>query len=1238
MNAIVKQYILYINLTDSFHQFLLPNEDDRSLKLEISEMVGIPDCFLKLECFDSAWNALSGDGVVLFENDTPAMSVALREARAVYGVLKATGRKFSLLLDAFSKEHVCFDKFLIGGMRQVTVGKENAALCLKSDYISREHALLTCEGGQWFICDRGRNGIYINSRGIPQGKNVPLRLFDDIYTGGFRMFFLGDLLAINHASWVSTSLMRYGAMSQSLSQALPEREHTAFLRSPRRFVQPPSERIEVEGPPQKQTLRKQPLLFVLGPALTTPLPMLTTMLIRMNLSSSSSSASMYWVMGVSVLMSAMIGLGWTLARRRYDQRENRRTEEERVSAYQEYLKKNERLLQEKSDDCRKLLLQQNPSSDELESLLLQNRLNEFLWNRNTRYEDFSSVRIGIGQIPLPGDIVVPKERFSINGDPLAEEPAKLREQYRLLQGIPSLVSLKSCRLLGILGEQEQINGIVNNMVVQLTSQHSYSDVRLAFFYDRTESAEYDWVRWLPHVFSADRQRRYIGCGEESCNNTLSALMELLRVRAENASERENRFSPLFVVFCTQPSLFYNSAIYSYITSAVDLGIVFVLAYGRMDLLPNECRYLIQADNANQSFYALDQPVSEENSVRLETVKTQNANRVARELSRFWIHENASGEMPVRVDFLEMYGLSDVRNWALLKHWRENRAYENIRARIGSTYGGQPVYLDIHEKMHGPHGLVAGTTGSGKSETIQTFILSLLLNYSPDEVAFILIDYKGGGMSNLFAGTPHIAGTITNLGTSEGSGSLQTQRALVSLRSELKYRQSLFAQHGVNHIDAYNRLRRAGKAKEPLPHLIIISDEFAELKHEQPDFIKELVSTARVGRSLGVHLILATQKPSGVVDQEIWSNARFKLCLKVQDKTDSMEMLKRPEASELTRTGQGYLQIGNNESFLMFQSGYSGAVYRPDVDLEEQRSSAVEFIRLDGTSIRSAAHTEQEGCSQLEACVQYIRQVTEASHVASARQLWLPLLSSNIPLESLLSAFPADGRYNATIGRLDCPQQQLQPLFTIAFPECGHILIGGNTGSGKSSLMRTILCSLCSTLRPEEMIWYAADFSGHAFASLREDDHCGGIVYPGDKERMERLFQLLFNELRARKKELAEADVSSAAEYRARNLGNMPLILLLLDNYAGFTEEGDSYAETFQKLLRDGVTCGIHVVTSVTNLSDMSGRLRQLFTFMLPLTFNERSDYSEFLGGSTPITSTGCPGSGVIRFGEDIVQY
>src|SRR5690625_5015012 len=282
----------------------------------------------------------------------------------------------------------------------------------------------------------------------------------------------------------------------------------------------------------------------------------------------------------------------------------------------------------------------------------------------------------------------------------------------------------------------------------------------------------------------------------------------------------------------------------------------------------------------------------------------------------------SDSIPEKVTFLEMYEQDDASKLNILENWKNNNPAKSLEAPVGLKSKDDLVYLNLHERAHGPHGLLAGTTGSGKSEFLQTYILSMAVNYHPHEVAFLLIDYKGGGMAQPFRNLPHLLGTITNI---EGSRNF-SNRALASIKSELEQRQRLFEKYEVNHIYDYMHKYRYGIATEPMPHLFLISEEFAEVKDEEPEFIDELVIAARIGRSLGVHLILATQKPGRVIDKQIWSNSRFKVALKVQDEQDSKEILKNGDAANITVTGRGYLQVGNNEIYELFQSAWSGAPY------------------------------------------------------------------------------------------------------------------------------------------------------------------------------------------------------------------------------------------------------------------------------------------------------------------------
>ncbi len=324
-----------------------------------------------------------------------------------------------------------------------------------------------------------------------------------------------------------------------------------------------------------------------------------------------------------------------------------------------------------------------------------------------------------------------------------------------------------------------------------------------------------------------------------------------------------------------------------------------------------------------------------------------------------IDSDSSGQIPSKLGFLEMYDVGKIEQLNSMSRWMKNTPILNIQVPVGIGKSGEKINLDLHEKYHGPHGLIAGMTGSGKSEFIITYILSLAVNYHPYEVQFILIDYKGGGLAGAFENKvtgiklPHLVGTITNLDTNE------IKRSLASLESELKRRQRIFLMRlvkktGESTIDIYKyqKMYRDNVVDVPVSHLFIIADEFAEMKQQQPEFMEHLIQTARIGRSLGVHLILATQKPSGVVDSQIWSNTRFRVCLRVQDKSDSTEVIKCPDAALLKQTGRFYLQVGFNEVFVLGQSAWTGGKYIPSPKIKKNIDTSLQVIDNIGYSVKT----------------------------------------------------------------------------------------------------------------------------------------------------------------------------------------------------------------------------------------------------------------------------------------------
>ena len=501
----------------------------------------------------------------------------------------------------------------------------------------------------------------------------------------------------------------------------------------------------------------------------------------------------------------------------------------------------------------------------------------------------------------------------------------------------------------------------------------------------------------------------------------------------------------------------------------------------------------------------------------------------------------TNSIPNSVSFLDMMKVKEVGKLPIKQNWLTKESSKSLAVPIGLKGKEDLSFLNLHEKAHGPHGLLAGTTGSGKSEFLQTYILSLAVHFHPYEVAFLLIDYKGGGMAQPFKKMPHLLGTITNI---EGSKNFSS-RALASIKSELKRRQRLFDQYQVNHIDDYTDLYKRGKAEEPLPHLFLISDEFAELKSEEPEFIRELVSAARIGRSLGVHLILATQKPGGVIDEQIWSNARFRVALKVQDTDDSREIIKNGDAAAITVTGRGYLQVGNNEVYELFQSAWSGAPYLDDSSETEDEIAIVTDLGLVPLSdVNSRQGKKKGGKTEIEAVVEEIEATQYAMGIQKLRSPWLP------PLEGRLSRkhYRTAEKSEIYLGLVDEPEKQSQYPLSYQIIEDGNVGVFGSSGYGKSHTIMTVLLSIAEKLSPEEAHYYIFDFGNGSLLPLRQLPHTADFFLMDEERKIEKFMKLMKDEISRRRLLFQQQEVSGIKMYNLLSNEKLPLVYITFDNF------------------------------------------------------------------------------------------
>lgn len=905
------------------------------------------------------------------------------------------------------------------------------------------------------------------------------------------------------------------------------------------------------------------------------------------------------------------------------QRKYRRSLEDRKIVYNAYIA-DKRIEIEKARDIERQCLQEKYYSIEQDIKHLCN-FDSRLFDRIQSDEDYLDVYLGRGEVRARKNIEYKEYEKLEGGDEVAQIPVKIEKEYEYIKNAPIVLKLKDANAVGIVGEDKCLLNLFQNIIIDLISRQHSGDVNIYAFLDENVE-QYSWIRMIPH-FQYGNFRRNIICDNKSKNQAFESLYKELTLRADN-----NYIGGYNVILLIDEKGISNHPISKFIEHAATLNTVFIFFKNRREQLPLFCSKIVELAGDDEGYYFDSYNANETNKFIYEKVSANLLNKVARKIAPSYCDEISLEEtLRKSISLFELLKIYTVEDIDLNDNWSNSRVYETMAVPIGVNAKEEIIELNLHEKYHGPHGLVAGTTGSGKSEILQTFILSSAVRFHPYEVGFVIIDFKGGGMVNQFRQLPHLIGAITNIDGNE------IQRSLKSIKAELFKRQNLFAEAGVNHIDKYIRLFKEKKAKQALPHLIIIVDEFAELKAEQPEFMKELISAARIGRSLGVHLILATQKPSGVVDTQIWSNSRFKLCLKVQSNEDSNEVIKTPLAAEIKEPGRAYLQVGNNEIFELFQSAYSGAPAVADAG-ESEKAFSINMLSFAGnrTAIYKRDRARREDTvkeTQLEAIVEYIDKYCEQKEINRLPSICLPPLASNILYLSQNKS--NDEAMIACIGYYDDPDHQIQHKYHINCTTTNYMIIG-STQTGKTNLIQTVIRSLTENHDPSDINLYIIDFGSMILKNFKDLKHVGGVVCPNEDEKVKSLFRMLNEEIVGRKDKMSMAGVSSYLSYREAGYKDLPQIVVLIDNLTALKELYFQEEDLLLPLCRDGITAGISFVVANGQTTGIGYRYLNNFEGRIAMFCNETSEYSSLFEGCR-IRIANIPGRMVVRKDKKIYE-
>jgi S-DNA-T family DNA segregation ATPase FtsK/SpoIIIE len=866
-----------------------------------------------------------------------------------------------------------------------------------------------------------------------------------------------------------------------------------------------------------------------------------------------------------------------------------------------------------------------------------------VWERRPQHDDFLAVRVGVGSQPLCVDLEAPETPALAQLDPVAASAAhRFLVTHRVQHGVPMAFDLRSAARVQITGPVAESRALARAIVTQLATFHAPEDLQIAVIAGDAALSDWDWVKWLPHAHST-RSRDAVGPARmigSTLADVESLLPEGLEERPRFGFAAEAQLPHVLVVVDGGQVPVGNPIL----TQDGVLGVTVLELPERWAELdePGWLRLGVQGvsvvDGIPRASVDVLRLGNAPNRVDGDQLSVADAEATARRLLPLHLEsgpERSDGE--VSSELVDLLGMGDVRDLDLSVAWRPRLARDRLRVPIGVTPQGQPVALDIKESAQqgmGPHGLIIGATGSGKSEVLRTLVLALALTHSSEDLNFVLVDFKGGATFAGMADMPHVSAIITNL----GEELTLVDRMQDALQGEMVRRQELLRAAGnFANVTDYEKARRGGRDDlDPLPALLIVCDEFSELLTAKPEFVDLFVTIGRLGRSLQMHLLLSSQRLEEGRLRGLESHLSYRIGLRTFSAQESRTVLGVPDAYTLPPVpGIGYLKP-DTTTMIQFRASYvSGPPRARRRGIDETTDSGRSLARLEsftaapvlGGIEQGPAITEvqpvdpDETRATFDIAVQRMRGQGPAAH-----QVWLPPLDTPKTFDELMPDLVVDprlglvspgwrdaGTLTVPLGIVDRPLEQRRENLTVSLGgAAGHMAVVGGPRTGKSTTLRSVLTGLALTRTPLEVQFYVLDFGGGTFSPLASLAHVAGVATRSEPDVVRRVVAEVESIIDARERYFREHAIDSVETYRTRRAQGTADdgygdVFLIVDGWSTVRSELDELEPRLQAIAGRGLTFGVHLLASATRWMDFRTQVKDVFGTRIELRLGDPGD-------------------------------
>jgi DNA segregation ATPase FtsK/SpoIIIE-like protein len=1088
---------------------------------------------------------------------------------------------------------------------------------------------------------------------------------------------------------------------------------TTLNRPPRIQPRLPVQEVEIPAPPEDQSASTSMLELLLP---------LVTIIGYVIIAISGQGRSIALIVPMGAAMLGSIYVGW---RRTQAERQKR---EAREAAYLQTLVEMRQRLQLDQQAQRDYYHYTFPDSNmvlQIATAQEMSRQGPRVWERRPSDQDFLALRLGIGTRP---STVVYRLAKSEAFSPLAEDAARLARESEWLSDVPITVNLRqpadrepdptnpvrhslgitlnratdSIDPTTIARDYRPLYEYVQSILAHYVTFHAPTDAQLYIIGTRATRNQWDWARRLPHTRSGQKGTESLICFDDDrvpgaddaltprLPMVLRELLQILQTRQQRMNDKEAGDVTLPFLLVVVDTLgaadksplkeLGDRALSLIMAQGAQLGAAFIVLTETTREIPSEVQAIIELDALGNGILSFRYAETGLNTRRFvgsaDSFREEKLATLVDKLSDYQIRVSAAAALVNAIDFLQMEGVSAIEDLNIAKNWERTRSAEGSewpRVKIGARGGTDMREITFSADADGVHSMIAGTTGSGKSELLLTLIVGLAARYDPSVLNFVLVDFKGGAAFEEFRDLPHCVDIVTNL---EGNA---VDRMFTAIKAELDRRGEMIAQYGVKHIVEYRRrgyhLMDGSKnhpklPNQPFPHLFIIIDEFAEMvsdKDKGAEYKAQLDSITRLGRAIGVSLILATQRPGNAITDQMRANIKLKICLRVETPDDSRELLRRNDAAYLPPSipGRGYLQVGNEIPELV-QVARAGGPYR---SVKEVKEAMDDFIWTGRSRRQSQRGSEQKVKSLSEKMVEVMDKLYASQGRAEQDKPWpnplpkyialaqpldllgtvgeqyikdredLALLKQAASDELLLSralrgweegdpiawdersfSWDKPDVLRVALGLIDHPRQARQKVLSVDFKLNNVAIFGASWG--KTTFLRSLILALAASHPPSALHFYLLDFGSLGLKVFERLPHVGALITAEESERVNRLLRRLIDEKEARKVRFTKASVQDLVTYNRRamqdpydDIDPIPAIVVVIDNFAEVKESYDDLLPVFNELLREGRGVGIYFAAAADTSGSMGTKIINQFGQRLALTMSDRGEYMTLVGRS-----------------------